>query len=52
MGDEVAWWKKVGVDPTISARALWLARPPLPMPAEEESRSSALASSAQTEHSR
>jgi ERF superfamily len=30
-GDEAAWWKKVGVDPTVSARALWLESHPLPM---------------------
>ncbi len=29
-GDEVAWWKKAGTDPTISARALWLQTHPLP----------------------
>jgi len=23
-GDEAAWWRKVGVDPTVTARALWL----------------------------
>jgi hypothetical protein len=23
-GDEVAWWEKIGIDPSISARALWL----------------------------
>ena len=23
-GDEAAWWKNAGVDPTITARALWL----------------------------
>jgi len=23
-GDEAAWWVKLGIDPTISARALWL----------------------------
>jgi hypothetical protein len=23
-GDEAAWWKNAGVDPTIAARALWL----------------------------
>jgi hypothetical protein len=23
-GDEPAWWQKVGLDPTIAARALWL----------------------------
>jgi hypothetical protein len=29
-GDEAAWWKKVGVDPTVPARALWLESHPLP----------------------
>jgi ERF superfamily len=29
-GDEAAWWTKVGVDPTVSARALWLKTHPLP----------------------
>jgi hypothetical protein len=29
-GDEVAWWNKTGIDPTISARALWLRTHPLP----------------------
>jgi ERF superfamily len=29
-GDEPAWWAKTGVDPTISARALWLKSHPLP----------------------
>ena len=29
-GDEAAWWKKAGVDPSISARALWLETHPLP----------------------
>jgi ERF superfamily len=28
-GDEAAWWRKVGVDPTIAARALWLETHPL-----------------------
>src|SRR3984957_11028300 len=23
-GDEVAWWEKVGIDPSIAARSLWL----------------------------
>ena len=26
-GDEAAWWKNAGVDPTITARALWLGDP-------------------------
>ena len=29
-GDEAAWWKKTGVDPTTTARALWLETHPLP----------------------
>jgi ERF superfamily len=29
-GDEAAWWKNAGVDPTITARALWLGTHPLP----------------------
>ena len=29
-GDEAAWWKKAGIDPSLSARALWLETRPLP----------------------
>jgi hypothetical protein len=29
--DEAAWWKKAGIDPTVTARALWLKTHPLPM---------------------
>jgi hypothetical protein len=29
-GDEAAWWKNVGIDPTTTARALWLETHPLP----------------------
>jgi hypothetical protein len=29
-GDEAAWWNKIGIDPTVSARALWLKTHPLP----------------------
>jgi hypothetical protein len=29
-GDEAVWWRKVGVDPTVAARALWLQTHPLP----------------------
>jgi hypothetical protein len=29
-GDEAAWWRKIGVDPTVAARALWLQTHPLP----------------------
>jgi hypothetical protein len=28
-GDEAAWWRKVGVDPTVAARTLWLQTRPL-----------------------
>jgi hypothetical protein len=29
-GDEAAWWQNAGIDPTASARALWLQTHPLP----------------------
>jgi hypothetical protein len=28
-GDEAAWWRKVGLDPTVAARALWLETYPM-----------------------
>jgi hypothetical protein len=28
-GDEAAWWRKIGVDPTVAARELWLETHPL-----------------------
>jgi hypothetical protein len=39
-GDEATWWKKAGIDPTLTARALWLETHPLSagsdkMPIEE-----------------
>jgi len=30
-GDEAAWWTKIGIDPTVRARALWLETHPLPI---------------------
>ena len=30
-GDEAAWWRNVGVDPTVTARTLWLETHPLPV---------------------
>jgi ERF superfamily len=30
-GDEAAWWNKARIDPTVSARALWLKTHPLPV---------------------
>ena len=29
-GDEASWWRKIGIDPTAAARALWLKTHPLP----------------------
>ena len=29
-GNEAVWWKKAGIDPTVTARALWLQTNPLP----------------------
>jgi hypothetical protein len=29
-GDEAAWWKKTGIDPSAAARVLWLKTHPLP----------------------
>ena len=29
-GDEASWWTKAGIDPTVTARALWLETHPLP----------------------
>jgi hypothetical protein len=28
--DEAAWWNKTGIDPSLTARALWLKTHPLP----------------------
>jgi hypothetical protein len=35
-GNEAAWWKKAGIDPTVSARALWLESHPLPIASRAE----------------
>ena len=35
-GNEAAWWKKAGVDPTVPARALWLESHPLPTGSGDE----------------
>ena len=34
-GDEAQWWKNAGVDPTVTARALWLETHPLPTTPDE-----------------
>jgi ERF superfamily len=35
-GDEAAWWKTVGIDPIVPARALWLESHPLLMASGDE----------------
>jgi ERF superfamily len=37
-GDEAAWWGKLGIEPTITARALWLESHPLPFGQDQEDR--------------
>jgi hypothetical protein len=39
-GDEVQWWKNAGLDPTVTARALWLETHPLPTTVSSESATS------------
>ena len=34
-GDEAAWWKRAGINPTVTARALWLETHPLPTPSDK-----------------
>jgi ERF superfamily len=34
-GDEAVWWQKVGIDPSITARVLWLETHPLPAISDE-----------------
>ena len=34
-GEEAAWWQKVGLDPVVSARVLWLNTHPLPAISEK-----------------
>jgi hypothetical protein len=34
-GNEAAWWTNAGVDPTVTARALWLETHPLPASADQ-----------------
>ena len=40
-GDEAAWWNKAGIDPTVTARLLWLRTHPLPRVRESESQNEA-----------
>jgi len=41
-GDEAAWWKKAGIEPTVAARTLWLETHPVTW-SREEARSEASA---------
>jgi hypothetical protein len=34
-GNEVAWWTNAGIDPTVTAHALWLETHPLPTDADQ-----------------
>ncbi len=34
-GDEADWWRKADIDPTVTARALWLQTHPLPINSDE-----------------
>ena len=34
-GNEAAWWTNAGVDPTVTARTLWLETHPLPKSTEQ-----------------
>jgi hypothetical protein len=36
---EAAWWRQAGIDPTVTARALWLETHPLPSAAHTMARS-------------
>jgi len=47
-GDEAAWWRKVGVDPTVPARTLWLESHPLPQRAVTNKAATELDQSIQT----
>jgi len=53
-GNEAAWWEKIGIDPTITARALWLKNRPLPSALAniEGAHSASVMDSAQTQGER
>ena len=36
-GDEAAWWKQAGIDPTVPARVPWLQSHPLPIASDQNS---------------
>jgi len=45
-GDEAAWWRKAGIDPTVPARALWLQTRPLPTTSDKIGIGNAISSAA------
>jgi hypothetical protein len=47
--DEAAWWKKAGIDPSLSARALWLKTHPLPTTQDKMGIDSAISLAAGTD---
>ena len=49
-GDETAWWSKAGVDPTLTARTLWLKTHPLPTVPDRISRDDNEGSAARSPH--
>jgi hypothetical protein len=42
-GDEAVWWKKARIDPTVTARTLWLKTHPLPTRADNMENATSLA---------
>jgi hypothetical protein len=45
-GDEAAWWRKAGIDPTVPARALWLETRPLPRASDDAGNEAATSAAA------
>ena len=45
-GNEAAWWTNAGVDPTVTARALWLETHPLPTSGDKKGSESASSTTA------
>jgi len=50
-GDEAAWWENIGIDPTVTARSLWLKSHPLPADLGASRRKRAIGTSRVTDDS-
>lgn len=50
-GEEAAWWRKLGIDPTTTARTLWLESHPLPFGRGQEHREDASTASSRLKRS-